>query len=84
MSKQHQFCCSDVQTETVMSKANIITSTCIFSYYQNISVHATLIPTNDFFFLLNIKEELRVTCVKYNRETTRMTYTVSIINCKDL
>ncbi len=59
------------------AKASIITSRCIFSHYQNISVHATLVTTNDFFFLLNIKEELRVTCGKYIRETTKSTYSKS-------
>ncbi len=36
------------------AKANIITSTCVFSYYDNISVHAMQVTTNEFFFLLNI------------------------------
>ncbi len=66
------------------AKANITISTCVFSYYHNISVHTTLVTTNYFFFLLNIKEELQRTCGKYNHETTRTTYSVSIINCRDL
>ncbi len=49
------------------AKANIITSTCTFLYFQNITVHASLVTTNDFFFLLNIQDELKVTCGFYNR-----------------
>ncbi len=64
--------------------ANVITSTCTFLYYHNITVHASLVTTNDFFFLLNMQEELKVTCGLYNWETTRSTYSASFVNRKDL
>ncbi len=68
-----------------MQRFNIIMSTCVFSYFQNISIHAMLVTTDDFFFLLNnIKEELKAICGKYNRETIQTTYSVSIISCKDM
>ncbi len=44
------------------AEAKVIASTCMFLYYDNISV---LI----LFFLLNIKDELTVICGGYNRET---------------
>ncbi len=66
------------------ANSNMNTLTCVFYYYNNISVHATLVTINDFFYLLNIKEELRVTCEQYFHETTRTTYSVSIISHKDL
>ncbi len=36
--------------------AKIITSTYDFLYYHKITVHATLVTTNDFFYLLNIQD----------------------------
>ncbi len=64
--------------------AKVITSTCTFVYYQNITVHASLVTTNDFLFLLNIQEELKVTCGLYNHESIHSAYSVSIVNRKEL
>ncbi len=66
------------------ANAERITSTCVFSYYNNINVPATLVSTNEYFYLLNIKEEIRITCGQFNRETIRKTYSVSIFSHKDL
>ncbi len=66
------------------AEAKVITFTCTFSYYHNITVHASLVATNDFFFLLNMLDELNVICGLYNRETICSTYSVGIINRKDL
>ncbi len=63
--------------------ANTITSTCNFQYYNRINVHTTLVTTSHFFYLLNISEELKITCGKYNRETIQHSYSVSIIKCSD-
>ncbi len=45
--------------------------TCQLSYHQ------------PFFYLLNINDELKITCGKYSRETTRHSHSVSIIKCSD-
>ncbi len=66
------------------AKAEVITSTCTFLYYQYITVHATLVTTGDFFFFLSIQDEMRVTCGLFNHETVRSAYSVSIINRKNL
>ncbi len=58
--------------------ADIITSTCDFSYYHKITAHATLVTTNDFFYLLNIQDEIKITCEKYNRESVCETHSVSV------
>ncbi len=63
--------------------ANTITSTCTFQYFCKISVHATLVTTRHFFYLLNIYDELKITCGKYNRETIRHSHSVSILKCSD-
>ncbi len=64
--------------------AKVVMSTCTFLYYNNITVHASLVTTNHFFFLLNIQDELKVTCGLYNHETICSTHSVSIVNRKDL
>ncbi len=38
------------------SPAKTITSTCTFLYYHKISLHATLVTTSHFFYLLNIHD----------------------------
>ncbi len=63
--------------------ANTITSTSTFQYFNKISVHATLVTTNHFFYLLNIYDELKIICGKYNRETIRHSHSVSIIKHSD-
>ncbi len=60
-----------------------ITSTCTFLYYHKITVHARLVITSHFFYLLNINYELKITCGKYSRETTCRSHSVSIIKCSD-
>ncbi len=62
---------------------NTITPTCTFLYYHKISVHATLITTSHFFYLLNINDDLMVTCGKYSRETKSHPHLVSIIKRTD-
>ncbi len=64
--------------------ANITTSTCEFLYYHKITVHTSLVTTNDFFYLLNIQNEIKITCGKFNREAVRETHSVIIIKQKDL
>ncbi len=59
--------------------AKPITSTCRFLYYHKISVHTSLVTTSPFFYLLNIYDELKITCGKYSRETIHHPYSVSII-----
>ncbi len=56
----------------------------MFSYYNNINVAATLISTQEYFYLINIKEEIRIIYGQFQRKTIRKTYSVSIISCKDL
>ncbi len=63
--------------------AKTITSTCTFLNYHKISVHATLVTTSHFFYLLNIKDELKITCGKYSRKTKRHSHSVSIIKRTD-
>ncbi len=58
--------------------AKTITSTCMFLYYHKITVHASLVTTSDFFYILNINDELKITCGKYIREIS-----VSIIKWND-
>ncbi len=49
--------------------AKTITSTCMFLYYHKITLHANLVTTSNFFFyLLNINDELKITCGKYSRK----------------
>ncbi len=63
--------------------AKTIMSTCTFLYYYKITVHASLVTTIHFFYLLNINDELKITCGKYSRETTLSSHSVSIIKCSD-
>ncbi len=60
-----------------------LTTTCTFPYYHKITVHASLVTTSHFFYLLNINDELKVTCRKYDRQTTCRAHSVSIIKCTD-
>ncbi len=59
--------------------AKVITSMCTFLYYHKITVHASLVTTSHFFYLLNINDELTITCGKYGSQTTRHSHSVSII-----
>ncbi len=59
--------------------AMVITSTCTFLYYQKITVHARLVTTSHFFYLLNINDELTFTCHKYGSQITLYSHSVSII-----
>ncbi len=59
-----------------------ITSTCTFQYFNMITVHATLVTTSHFFHLLNIYDELKISCGKYSRETITQSHSGSIIKKK--
>ncbi len=72
-------CCINIIEHT---PAKTITSTCMFLYYHKIIVHASLVTTSYFFYLLNINDELKITCRKYGRQTTNNT--VSPISVKQL
>ncbi len=61
------------------SPAKTITSMCMFLYYNKITVHASLVTTRHFFYLLNFHDELKFTCGKYGRQTTRHSHSVSLI-----
>ncbi len=61
----------------------VITSTCTFLYYHKNTVHASLVTISHFFYLLNINDELTITCGKYGRQTTRHSHSVSIIKRTD-
>ncbi len=63
--------------------AKAITSTCTFLYYHKITVHASLVTISHFFYLLNINDELKITCRKYGRQTTHHSHSVSIIKLTD-
>ncbi len=63
--------------------AKVITSTCMFLYYHKITVHASLVTTSHFFYLLNFNNELTITRGKYSIQTTRHSHTVSIIKRTD-
>ncbi len=63
--------------------ARTITCTCTFLYYHKITVHASLVTTSHFFYLLNINDELKITCKKYSRETTHRSHSVSNIKLSD-
>ncbi len=56
---------------------------CTFLYYHKITVHASLVTTSHFFYLLNINDELKITCGEYGRQTTRRSHSVSIIKHTD-
>ncbi len=64
--------------------ANVIISTCEFLYHHKITIHDSLVTTNDFFYLLNIQDEIKITCGKFNHEAVRETHSLSIIKQKDL
>ncbi len=59
------------------SLVKTITSMCTYLYYHKITVHASLVTTSHFFYLLNINDELKITC--YGRQTTCRSHSVSII-----
>ncbi len=59
--------------------AKTITSTCMFHYYHKITVHSSLVTTSHFFYILNINDELKITCGKYGGQTTHHSHSVSII-----
>ncbi len=61
--------------------AKTIMSTCTFLYYHKQIVHATLVTTTHFFYLINIHDELKITCGKYIWERVRHSHSVSIIKC---
>ncbi len=63
--------------------AKTFTSTCTFLYFDKITVHASLVTTSHFVYLLNINDELNITCGKYGRQTTCHSHSVSIIKCTD-
>ncbi len=42
-------------------------------------MHASLVTTSHFFYLLNINDELTINCGKYGKQTTRHSHSVSII-----
>ncbi len=63
--------------------AKVITSMCMFLYYHKITVHASLVTTSHYFYLLNINDELTFTCGKYGRQTTCHSHSVSIIKRTD-
>ncbi len=63
--------------------AKTITSTCTFLYYHKITVHVSLVTTGNFFYLLNINDELKITCGKYSRETIHSSHSVIIIKRSD-
>ncbi len=63
--------------------AKTITSTCTFLYYHKITVHASLVTTSHFFYLLNINDELKITCGKYGRQSTCHSHSASIIKRTD-
>ncbi len=63
--------------------AKTITLTCTFLYYHKITVHASLVTTSHFFYLLSTNDELKITYGKYSRETTCRSHSVSIIKCND-
>ncbi len=63
--------------------AKTITSTCTFLYYHKITIHASLVTTSHFFYLLNINNELKITCGKYGRQTSCRSHSVSIIKLTD-
>ncbi len=65
------------------SPAKTITSTCTFLYHHKITVHASLVTTSHFFYLLNINDELKITCGKYGRQTKCHSHSVSIIKQTD-
>ncbi len=62
-----------------LAPAKTITSTCTFQYCHKITVHASLVTTSHFFYLLNINDELKITYGKYGRQTTCHSHSVSII-----
>ncbi len=64
--------------------ALVITSTCTFLYYNEITVHATLVMTPQYFYLLNIFDHLKITCGKYSSKTIRNSHSVSIIKRTDV
>ncbi len=57
--------------------AKVITSTCTFLYYHKITLHASHVTTS--YLMLNINDELTITCGKYGRQTTFHSDSVSII-----
>ncbi len=54
-------------------------SSCTFLYYHKLTVNATLVTTSHFFYLINIYDELKITCRKYKLETECHSHSVSII-----
>ncbi len=63
--------------------ANTIMSTCTFLYYHQLTVHATVVTNSHFYYLINIHDELKITCGKYSRETVCHSHSVSIIKWTD-
>ncbi len=90
MSRLHLFCCSDAPTTIAMSillnmlRPRSLRPHVLFLYYHNITIHASLVSTNDFFFLQNIQDKLKIICGLCNHQTIHSTYSVSIINRKGL
>ncbi len=63
--------------------AKTITSTCMFLYYHKITMRASLVTTSHLFYMLNINDELKITCDKYGTQTTCHSHSVSIIKRTD-
>ncbi len=89
MFNRNHSCCSGEQIKTVTStllSMHLPRSShprARFFTISKITVHASLVTTSHFFYLLNINDELTITCGKYGRQTTRHSHSVSIIKWTD-
>ncbi len=65
-------------------KMEIITSTCIFQFYQNISVKPSLVTTNAYYYLINVFSLMTITCEVDMAVTEKDSFAVTIVSRLDL
>jgi hypothetical protein len=61
------------------SPASVITDTCSFKFYRNISVSPTLVATSTHYFLMNVQSEFYVKCSNSKHSVSRTAHSISII-----
>ncbi len=61
-------------------KMEIITSTCTFQFYHNISVKPSLVTTNAYYYLINVFSVITITCEVDMAVTEKDSFAVAIVN----
>ncbi len=86
MFNKNHSCCSGELIKTVtltLSSMHLPRRSHPRACFFMINVLASLVTTSHFFYLLNINNQLKITCGKYGRQTACHSHSVSIIKRAD-